>query len=156
MQHFRATLAFKPHIPLPPPCIFSICSLTIASCSWLSLYTSCFLFPMIPSGFFIGMLAVSRARSTELLHFLSSHPVDLICVHESNLNSSFSFGIPAFSALRSDHTHSRSGILSPDDTLASSSVIIFIKQHLSFSEISTSSLSFAWPLLLIIYGSTSL
>ena len=26
-----------------------------------------------------------RARSTELLHFLSSHPVDLICIQESNL-----------------------------------------------------------------------
>ena len=27
-----------------------------------------------------------RARSTELLHFLLSHPVDLICIQESNLN----------------------------------------------------------------------
>ena len=32
-----------------------------------------------------------RARCTELLHFLSSHSVDLICIEESNLNSSFSF-----------------------------------------------------------------
>ena len=32
-----------------------------------------------------------QARSTELLHFLSSHPVDLICIQESNLNSSSSF-----------------------------------------------------------------
>ena len=53
-----------------------------------------------------------RARSTELLHFLSSHPVDLICIQESNLNSSSSFPIPGFSALHSDRTHSRSGILS--------------------------------------------
>ena len=29
-----------------------------------------------------------RARSTELLHFLSGHPIDLICIQESNLNSS--------------------------------------------------------------------
>ena len=57
-----------------------------------------------------------RARSTELLHFLSSHPVDLICIQKSNLNSSSSFRIPGFSALRSDRTHSRSGILSPDAT----------------------------------------
>ena len=35
-----------------------------------------------------------RARSTELLHFFSSHPVDLICIQESNLNSSSSFRIP--------------------------------------------------------------
>ena len=33
-----------------------------------------------------------RARSTELLHFLSSHLVDLICDQEFNLNSSSSFG----------------------------------------------------------------
>ena len=33
-----------------------------------------------------------RARSTKLLHFISSHPVDLICIKESNLNSSFFSG----------------------------------------------------------------
>ena len=65
-----------------------------------------------------------RARSTELLHFLSSYPVDLICIQESNLNSSSSFGIPGFSALRSDHTHSQSGILSPDATHASGGVAL--------------------------------
>ena len=52
-----------------------------------------------------------QARSTELLHFLSSHPVDFINIRKSNLNSSSSFRIPGFSALRSDRTHSRSGIL---------------------------------------------
>ena len=52
-----------------------------------------------------------RARSTELLHSLSSYSVDLICIQESNLNSSSSFRIPGFSVLRSDHTHSRPGIL---------------------------------------------
>ena len=34
-----------------------------------------------------------RARSTKLLHFLSFHPVDLICIQESNLYSSSSFQI---------------------------------------------------------------
>ena len=82
-----------------------------------------------------------RARSTELLHFLSSHPVDLICIQESNLNSSSSFQIPRFSALRSDCTQSRSGILSPDTTHASGGVVICVRQGLSFSELSTSSLS---------------
>ena len=82
-----------------------------------------------------------RARSTELLHFLSSHPVDLICIQESNLNSSSSFWIPGFSALHSDRTHSRSGILSPDTTHASGGVVIFVRQGLFFSELSTSSLS---------------
>ena len=82
-----------------------------------------------------------RARSTELLHFLSSHPVDLICIQESNLNSSSSFRIPGFSVLRSDRTHSRSGILSSDTTHASGGVVIFVRQGLSFSELSTTSLS---------------
>ena len=81
-----------------------------------------------------------RARSTELLHFFSSHPVNLICIQESNLNSSPFFRIPGFSALRSDHTHSRSGILSSDATHASGGVVIFVRQGLSFSELSTTSL----------------
>ena len=82
-----------------------------------------------------------QARSTELLHFLSSHPVDLICIQEFNLNSSSSFRIPGFSVLRSDRTHSRSGILSSDASHASGGVVIFVRQGLSFSELSTTSLS---------------
>ena len=82
-----------------------------------------------------------RARSTELLHFLSSHPVDLICIQESNLNSSSSFRVPGFSVLRSDRTHSRSGILSSDATHASGGVVIFVRRGLSFSELFTTSLS---------------
>ena len=82
-----------------------------------------------------------RARSTELFYFLSSYSVDLICIQESNLNSSSSFRIPGFSALRFDRTHSRSGILSSDATQASGGVVIFVRQGLSFFELSTSSLS---------------
>ena len=66
------------------------------------------------SGFFNRMLEVFKPRSIKLLYFLLSHPVNLISIHESNLNSSFSFPIPGFSALRSDHIHSRSGILPRD------------------------------------------
>ena len=47
--------------------------------------------------------------------------------------------------MRSDHTHSRSGILSPDATHASDGVVIFVRQGLSFSELSTSSLSLLDP-----------
>ena len=82
-----------------------------------------------------------RARSTEQLHFLSSHPVDFICIQESNLNSSSSFRIPGFSVLRSDRTHSQSCILSSDATHVSDGVVIFVRQGLSFSELSTTSLS---------------
>ena len=73
-----------------------------------------------------------QARSTELLHFLLSHPVDLICIQESNLNSSFSLQIPGFSALHSDCTHSWSRILSPDAMHASDG-IIFLSARAYFS-----------------------
>ena len=79
-----------------------------------------------------------RARRTKLLHFISSHPVDLIYIQESNLNLSSSFWIPGFSALQSHGTHSRSGIFSTDVADASGGVIIFVKQCLFFSELSTS------------------
>ena len=49
--------------------------------------------------------------------------------------------LSGFSALRSDGTHFRSDIFSTDVTHASGGVIIFVKQGLSFSELSTSSLS---------------
>ena len=140
-QHVRPTLAFKSLIPFRPLRIFSLCTLITASCSWLIFYTSCFLFPLD----FLRILQWNAgslpASSTELLHFISSHYVDLIIIQKFNLNSSFSFRIPGFSALRSDCTHSRSGILSFDATHASGGVIIFIRQGLSFSKLSTSSLS---------------
>ena len=66
-------------------------------------------------------------------------------MQESNLNSSSSFGIPGFSALRSDRTQSRSDVLSRDATHASGGVIIFISQGSSFSELSTSTLSLLDP-----------
>ena len=86
-----------------------------------------------------------QARSTKLLHFISSHPVDLIYIQESHLNLSSSFQIPGFSALRSHGTHSRSGTFSTDVADASGGVIIFVKQSLFFSELSTSSLSLLGP-----------
>ena len=49
--------------------------------------------------------------------------------------------LSGFSALQSDCTHSRSGILSSDAAHAGGGVVIFIRQGLSFSELSTSSLS---------------
>ena len=49
--------------------------------------------------------------------------------------------LTGFSALCSHRTHSRSGILSPDATHASGGIIIFVRQGLLFSELSTFSLS---------------
>ena len=140
----RPTLVFKPYIPnlpiiyllpLPPP------PPTTVLCSWLSLCASCLHSSPDSLRVFQWNAGGLRARSTKLLHFLSSHPVDLICIQESNLNFSFSFPIPGFSALRSDRTHSRSGILSSDTTHASRGVVIFVRQGLSFSELSTCTLS---------------
>ena len=132
MLHSLPTLAFKPVIhrlsilyllPLPPH--YRPLLLVVLLC----------LLPPFPS-LTLRVLQCNagglRARSIELLHFLSFHPVDLICIQESNLNSSSSFRIHGFSALCSDHTHSRSGILSRDATHASSSVIIFVRQGLLF------------------------
>ena len=73
-----------------------------------------------------------RAWSTELLHFISFHPVDLISIQESILNLSFSRSLYS---LLCDliATHSRSRILSPDTTHASGGVvIIFVRQSLFF------------------------
>ena len=142
MQHSHPTLAFKP-LTLFPPTLYLLpphpnhCLMFLA----VSLYL---LLPLpLPNSLRVLQWNAGglRARSTELLLFISSHPVDLICIQESNLNSSSFFRIPGFSALRSDGTHSRSGIFSTDITDASGGVIIFVRQGLSFSELFTSSLS---------------
>ena len=142
-----ANAALSPHPRLqtsyPPSAhsiyIFSLCPSSTVPCSWLS----CLLPPLPPDSLRVLQWNAGglRARSTELLHFLSSHPVDLIYIQESNLNSTSSFQIPRFSALRSDRTHSRSGILSSDTTHASGGVVTFVRQGLSFFELATSSLS---------------
>ena len=139
MLHSRPTLISKLLIPIRPSYISFLCPPITVPGSWLYFCTYCFLSPPDSLRVLQWNAGGLRARSTELLHFLSSHPVDLICIQESNLNSSSSFRIPGFSALRSDRTHSRSGILSSDATHAS--VVIFVRQGLSFSELSTSFLS---------------
>ena len=142
MQHSHPTFAFKPLILFPPTLYLS--PLRPNHCLMLLAVSLYLLLPLaLPKSLrVLQWNAVGlRARSTELLHFISSHPVDLICIQESNLNSSSSFRIPGFSALRSDSTHSRSGIFTTDVTNASGGVIIFVRQSLSFSELSTSSLS---------------
>ena len=80
-----------------------------------------------------------------MLHFILFYPVDLICIQESNINLSFSFRIPGFYAQQSDRSHSLSGIFSTDVINASGGVIIFVRQGLSFCEISTSSFSLLDP-----------
>ena len=141
MLHSRPTLIFKSPTSLLP--ILYLLSLPPHHCLLLLAVLLRLLLPLPPDSLRVLQWNARglRAKSTKLLHFLLSHPVHLICIQESNLNSSSSFRIPGFSALRSDRTHSRSGILSRDATHASGGVISFVRQGLSFSELSTSSLS---------------
>ena len=103
MLHSRPTLVSKPLIPhlailylLPvPPHLRSL----------LLAVLLCLLPPLLPPDS-LRVLQWNagglRARSNELLHFLLSHPVDVICIQKSNLNSFFCFQIPGFSDLCSD------------------------------------------------------
>ena len=64
MQHSHPTLAFKPLILFVPTLYLLPLHPYHRSCSWLFLFTSCFLFPSLtPSGFFNGMLGVSEPRA---------------------------------------------------------------------------------------------
>ena len=146
MQHLHPTLAFKPLIvflptlyllPLHPHHRLMLLAVSFYLLLSLPFPNSLWVFQWNAGGY--------QARSTKLLHFILSQPVDLIYIQESNPNLSSSFQIPGFSALRSHGTHSRSGIFSADVANASSGVIIFVKQGLSFSELSTSSLSLLDP-----------
>ena len=140
MQHLHPTLIFKPLILFPPT--LYLLHLHPHHCLMLLAVSLHLLLPLPDSLRVLQWNAGGlQARSTKLLHFISSHPVDLICIQESNLNLSSSFRIPGFSALQSHGTHSRSGIFPTDVTDAGGGVIIFVKQCLSFSKLSTSSLS---------------
>ena len=95
-------------------------------------YTSCFLFLPDLLRVVQWMARGLQARRTVLLYFISSHPVNLICILESNLNSFLFYQIPRFSALQSDYINFQSGILSPDDLHNNGSIVIFVRQVLSF------------------------
>ena len=141
MQHSRPTLAFKPLIPLPP----TLYLLPVHPPHRL-MFLAVFLYlllPLLPDSLRVLQRNAGglRTRNTELLHFISFHPVDLICIHESNLNSSFFLRIPGFSALRYDRTYSQFGIPSPHDTHGSGGVIIFVRQGLFFFDFSAFFLS---------------
>ena len=115
----------------------------------VSLYILLTLF-LYSSGFFNGMLEVSKPAALNYYTLFRLILFNFVFIQESNPNSSSSLRIPVFSALRSDRTHSRSGILSPDTMHASGGVIIFVRQSFSFFKLSTSNF-----LSLIMLGSTS-
>ena len=139
MLHSCITLVSKPPI-LHLPILYSL-PLPLHHRPLLLAVLLCLLPPLLPltlSGFFNGMLEVSVPEA--LNYFTFSRPI------QSTLSASRNpiltlLPLSGFSALRSDRTHSRSGTLTPDATHASGGVVIFVRQGLSFSELSTSSLS---------------
>ena len=137
MLHFFTTLVFKLLVPRQPILYLLPLPLTTAPCSWLFFYSSCFLSLLTLSGFFNGILEIFRPGA--LNYFIFFRPI-LLTSFESR-NQILTHLLSVFSALRSDRTHSRSGIPSRDATHASGGVIIFVRQGLSFSELFTSSLS---------------
>ena len=103
MQHSRPTLAFK-HFTLLPPTFHFLTLHPPHPLMFLAVFLY-FLFPLPPDWFRVFQWNVGelRARSTKLLHFMSSHLVDLIFIQLTSLNSSSCFQIPEFSAVQSDH-----------------------------------------------------
>ena len=142
MQHLHPTLIFKPLI-LFPPTLYLLPLHPHHRLMLLAVFLYLLLFLYLPNSLRVLQWNAGglRARRTKLIHFISSHPVDLIYIQKSILTLSSSFQIPGFSALRSHGTHSRSGISFIDVADASGGVIIFVKQGLSFFKLSTSSLS---------------
>ena len=145
MLHFRPTPVFKPLIPPLP-----ILNLLPLSPHHRPLLLAVLLHPLLPipltlSRFFNGMLKVFEPEALNCFTFFHSIPLTLPIAKKPNLNSSSFFRIPGFSTLRFDRTHSQSGILPQDAMHASGDVIIFFRQGLSFSELSTSSLSLLDP-----------
>ena len=146
MQHSHPTLTFKLLILIPPTLYLLLLHphhrfMLLAVSLYLLLSLS------LPNSIRVLQWNAGdlRARRTKLLHFISSHLVDLIYIQESNLNLSSSFRIPRFSALQSHGTHSRSGIFSTDVADARGGVIFSSSSAHFFSELSTSSLSWLGP-----------
>ena len=82
MQHSLPTLIFKPLIPLLP-ILYLLPLPPHHRPFWLSFYASCLLSPPDSLRVLYWNAEGLRAESTELLHFLSSQPVDLICIQKS-------------------------------------------------------------------------
>ena len=123
MQHSHPTLTFKPLILFPLTSYVLPLHPHLPSCSWMFLYTSCFLFSSLSLlGFFNGILGVFEPGALYLDSLFRLIPLILFVCRNLTLIY-LPFSASGFSALRSDRTHFRRLII------------------LSFSELSTSSLS---------------
>ena len=133
MQHFHPTLTFKPLFPLPPT--LYLLPLHPHHCLMLLAVSLHLLFSLPPDSLRILQWNAGdlRARSTHLILLTLFVSRNLSSIH-----------LLLSRSLDSLH-HSRSGTLFPDAMHASSSITIFVRHGLSFSELSTSSLSLLNP-----------
>ena len=99
------------------------------------------LLPLTPSGFVNGMVEVSEPGALNRYTLFCQIPLTLFV--SRNLTLNYLILSRSRDSLFCDliAPHTRSGIFSTDVTHASGGVIIFVRQGLSFSELSTSSLS---------------
>ena len=139
MLHSCFTLIFKLLIPL----LLNLCLLPLPPHYCTTLLTVLLrLLPPLPpltfSGFFNGMLEIFEPGALNYFTLFCPIVVTLTVSRNPILTHLPYFGFLDSLVLRTDHTHFQSGILSPDATHASGSVIIFVRQGLSFSELSTS------------------
>ena len=142
-QHTRPTLAFKPFVSLPPTFyLLPMHSHHRLMLQAVFLHLLLPLCPLTPLGFFNRMQGGLRAGALNLNAFFCLIPLTLFV---SMILTLISFLFLDSLLCNLIATHSRFGIFSPDATLASGGVIIFVRQGLSFSELSTSSLSLLDP-----------
>ena len=81
-----------------------------------------------------------RPRRTELLHFLSHNQYDLIFIQESHLSSDSTFRIPGYKTLQKNRFMTRRGTTNSMGNLGGG-VLILVKNGLSYTSLSTQSLS---------------
>ena len=105
MQHSRPTLVYKLPTLLPPTLYLLTLHLIHPRMIFAVLFLLLPLCSLTCSEFFNGKLKDLRAKDTEVLHCISCHTDDLICIQESKIKSSSSFRIPDCSALQSDCTY---------------------------------------------------
>ena len=79
-------------------------------------------------------------RRTELLHFLSHNQYDLIFIQESHLSSDSTFRIPGYKTLQKNRFMTRRGTTNSTGNLGGG-VLILVKNGLSYTSLSTQSLS---------------
>ena len=134
MLHSRPTLVSKPLIPHLP----ILYLLPLPPHHHLLLLAFLLRHLTLP-GFFNGTLEVFEPGALSYFTFFRLILSTLSASRNPNLTHLPLSGF--LDSLRSDRTHSRCGILSSDSTHAGGGVVIFVRQGISFSELSTSSLS---------------